>query len=646
LSDKLDGKKISTIQVERNGKFVVAGTSNGSVAVVESGYQAAFDENDVRTIKANPKLLGIWDLEAGLPVSSASYYDAEGRKMIVALHSDNDEQRLIAVILKQKRSLFGGGKIVVDRREDLTQLIDGKIDQVLIGADAEVIIATTSAGDVHYLRVGEEETVTAQQFQPFPNQNIALINFLLADKTLVIGNESGEMVGYTLLTPTADSGLQFVPTKQFGDLPEAPQQLVPSRRNRSFLITTETHVSLCYGTTASTRWKSQLPFSPVAATLSSKSDTILFADDAGGLHFYSLNDKHPEAGWAAFFGKIWYEGAPRPDWIWQSTGGSDSFEPKLSMRPLIFGSIKGTVYAILFALPLALLAAIYCSQFQNYRYKALVKPTMEIMASLPSVVLGFLGALWLAPLLEDQVPAVLSFLLILPALAMGFGYAWTRLPASYRVICKPGREFIFALPIVAASFFLAKYSGPVLESILFTVSGPEGKQVADFRLWWNETTGSNFEQRNALIVGFMMGFAVIPIIFTITEDALSNVPQDLRSASLALGASRWQTAMRVVLPTASPGIFSAVMIGIGRAVGETMIVLMATGNTPIMEWSVFNGMRTLAANIAVELPEAPVGGTLYRSLYMGALILFCMTFVLNTCAELLRRHLRNKYKTV
>ena len=114
-----------------------------------------------------------------------------------------------------------------------------------------------------------------------------------------------------------------------------------------------------------------------------------------------------------------------------------------------------------------------------------------------------------------------------------------------------------------------------------------------------------------------MGFAVIPIIFTIAEDAFSSVPQHLTAASLALGASRWQTATRVVLPTASPGIFSAVMVGFGRAVGETMIVLMATGNTPVMDWSPFNGFRTLSANIAVEIPEAPYGGTLYRMLFLA-----------------------------
>jgi phosphate transport system permease protein len=173
-----------------------------------------------------------------------------------------------------------------------------------------------------------------------------------------------------------------------------------------------------------------------------------------------------------------------------------------------------------------------------------------------------------------------------------------------------------------------------------------GAQIADFRRWWPQVTGASFEQRNALVVGFMMGFAVIPIIFTITEDALSSVPPVLKSGSLALGASRWQTAIRIILPTASAGIFSALMIGLGRAVGETMIVLMATGNTPIMDLNIFSGMRTLSANIAVELPEAPQYGTLYRTLFLGAMVLFVMTFVVNTLAEILRQHLRERYRTV
>ena len=166
----------------------------------------------------------------------------------------------------------------------------------------------------------------------------------------------------------------------------------------------------------------------------------------------------------------------------------------------------------------------------------------------------------------------------------------------------------------------------------------------DYRGWLLSALGLTYDQRNSLVVGVAMGFAVIPIIFTIAEDSLANVPQHLRAGSLALGATRWQTALRIVLPTASPGIFSAIMIGFGRAVGETMIVLMATGNTPVMDWSIFNGFRALSANIAVELPEAPEGGTLFRVLFLAAFLLFCLTFAVNTVAELVRLKLRQKYR--
>ena len=152
-----------------------------------------------------------------------------------------------------------------------------------------------------------------------------------------------------------------------------------------------------------------------------------------------------------------------------------------------------------------------------------------------------------------------------------------------------------------------------------------------------------YDRRNALIIGLAMGFAVIPNIFSIAEDAIYSVPRSLTLGSLALGATPWQTLVRVVLLTASPGIFSALMIGLGRAVGETMIVLMATGNTPIMDANLFEGMRTLAANIAVELPESEVGGTHYRLLFLAALVLLSFTFLMNTLAELIRQRLRKKY---
>ena len=191
------------------------------------------------------------------------------------------------------------------------------------------------------------------------------------------------------------------------------------------------------------------------------------------------------------------------------------------------------------------------------------------------------------------------------------------------------------VPVVVGGAWAALALGGLVERTLLAGS---------YRGWLLATLGLTYDQRNSLVVGIAMGFAVIPIIFTLAEDSLSNVPAHLRAGSLALGATRWQTAVRVVLPTASPGIFSAIMIGFGRAVGETMIVLMATGNTPLMEWSVFNGFRALSANIAVELPEAPQGGTLFRVLFLAALLLFCLTFMVNTVAEMVRLKLRQRYR--
>jgi phosphate transport system permease protein len=151
-----------------------------------------------------------------------------------------------------------------------------------------------------------------------------------------------------------------------------------------------------------------------------------------------------------------------------------------------------------------------------------------------------------------------------------------------------------------------------------------------------------YEQLNALVVGCVMGFAIIPIIYTLAEDALSTVPQHLRSASLGAGATLWQTATRIVIPTAMSGLFSAVMVGVGRAVGETMIVLMAAGNTPVLDWNIFNGFRTLSGNIAEELPEAVKDSTHYRTLFLAALVLFALTFILNTVAEQVRQRFRKR----
>ncbi|MFG1488840.1 ABC transporter permease subunit, partial [Oceanospirillum sp. HFRX-1_2] len=214
------------------------------------------------------------------------------------------------------------------------------------------------------------------------------------------------------------------------------------------------------------------------------------------------------------------------------------------------------------------------------------------------------------------------------------GFAWAQMPDKVRHAIPDGWQAALLIPVVLLVSWFALGMSSHLEIVLFG---------GDMRTWLSNDLGIPFDQRNALVVGLAMGFAVIPTIFSITEDAIFAVPKHLSYGSLALGATPWQTLTRVVLPTASPGIFSAVMIGMGRAVGETMIVLMATGNTPIMDANIFEGMRTLAANIAVEVPESEVGSSHYRILFLAAFVLFMFTFVVNTVAEMVRQRLRRKY---
>jgi phosphate transport system permease protein len=643
-------KQLTSFRYDPLGQEIVFGTSDGNFSVVQINYSTSFDQGK-RSVTQDAKASQFQPIGTpGFPIVQISYGDSGTDKLVAAVQYVNGKSEVHAVTLTQQRTLMGAGEISVGQSFNLTANYISAPDQVAVNQQASDIVVSTKSGTVYYFHRSEDQIENRQTFQPFgdlKDKTIASMNFLFGGSSLVLTNASGVNRVFSLFQKKGEDNRLFHQTKQFEKLPAGANFYAMSVRNKAFLIGSGSEASLRYGTTEDIRWQEKLPFEVISAVVGGKYSSLYFLDKRNKLHIYSLEDRHPESSFKALFGKVWYEGAPQPSYEWQSTGSTDDFEQKLSMVPLIIGTLKGTFYAMLFATPIALLAAIYTSQFLHPRFRIVVKPTMEIMASLPSVVLGFLAALWLAPLLETKVPSILLILITVPMVSLLIGWLWGFLPIEVRVKIKPGYEWMAFIPILLIVAWIAWYLGPTFEKLVFSSKDPStGASIADFRLWWRQTTGLSFEQRNSLVVGFMMGFAVIPIIFTIAEDAMSNVPGALRSGSLALGASRWQTALRIVLPTASAGIFSALMIGLGRAVGETMIVVMATGNTPIMDLNIFSGMRTLSANIAVELPEAPVHGTLYRTLFLGALALFILTFVVNTLAELLRQHLREKYKTV
>ena len=432
----------------------------------------------------------------------------------------------------------------------------------------------------------------------------------------------------------------------------------------------------------------------------------------GLVRTWSFDPGHADVSPRTLLSAVWYESYPRPVHAWETTG-HEAFESKYGLVPLIFGTLKATLYSMLFATPIALLAAVYASQFMHPRWKARIKPTIEMMASLPSVVLGFVAGIVFAPALERGLMPVIAGLFVVPLTLLAAAHLWQLLPAGSRSRLAAWRFPLVALGALPAGLLAARAAAPVLERWLFDGdvqawldgrggSGFGGWMIAGLPLaavaavWlvgrfvdpplrrlargWSQPQAAlaalgvfaaglalsvalaaaaavlldalrfdargglfgTYVQRNAVVVAIGMSFAIIPLIFTIADDALSSVPEHLRSASLGAGATPWQTAVRVIVPAAASGLFSAVMIGLGRAVGETMIVLMAAGNTPLIGWNLFNGFQTLSAAIATELPEAARGSTHYRVLFLAALVLFGMTFIVNTAAEVVRQRFRRR----
>ncbi len=373
---------------------------------------------------------------------------------------------------------------------------------------------------------------------------------------------------------------------------------------------------------------------PLLAATSSN-EKVLIAAYPKQWNVYHVDMAHPDISVKALWKKVWYEGYPEPEFIWQSTSASNDFEAKFSLVPIAFGTLKSALFAMLFAVPIAICGAIYTAYFMTPSMRRYVKPTVELMEALPTVIIGFLAGLWLAPIVELNLLNTILFLLLLPVVILLAAFMWhltrRQFGAQYQ-----GWVALFLIPVVVLFGWLISLYGHQFESWVF------GGDVRFFLAQW----GVDFDQRNALIVGFAMGFAVIPTIFTIAEDAIFSVPKHLSDGASALGATPWQCLTTVVLVTASPGIFSAVMMGLGRAVGETMIVLMATGNTPVMDWNIFEGMRTLSANIAIEMPESEVGSSHFRLLFLSAFLLFAFTFVVNSLAEFIRQRLRGKYSAL
>jgi len=612
------------------GRSLAAALADGRIAIVPVGADVTFEGDRRVTVPrlGEPVLLPMDP--GGRPLRAfAAQLGEDGSSIAAAQRADGTLSIVRRVVETNAMTGEATGSLLSAEAK-----LDRPLATMVFDEEQKNLWAGTSDGGLLWWRLdgatpGEPDLASAGRFP------VTALAPLIGGRSLVVGQADGSLSVWFPVEQRR-GGPRLTRIHDFPPLPGAVVRIAPSARGKSFLAAdARGGLGLYASTSERTLWRGASEVSGTVAglTFSPKSDGAVLAAGSALVEI-GIDDPHPELSWRALFGKVWYEGYPEPAYVWQSSSATDDFEPKLSLVPLLVGTLKGTFYSLLLAIPLGVFGAMFLSQFMHPNFKRFLKPMIEIMAALPSVVLGFLAGLWLAPRVEKAVTAIFLMIAILPLAVLLAGWLWQALPRTVRNRFRSGSETALYALALAAGFALCFALAKPFEQLAFGGS---------FQSWIHAAFGWTYDQRNAVIVGLAMGFAVIPIIFAIAEDAFSNVPRNLVAGSLALGANRWQTVTRVVLPSASPGIFSAIMIGFGRAVGETMIVLMATGNTPILDWNPFNGFRTLSANIAVEIPEAPQGSTLYRTLFLAALLLFLMTFAVNTIAEVVRQRLRARY---
>lgn len=651
-----DGKPLSVEEINTDGanitafghgeprtEMAVVGLSDGRMLMVKHHYEITYPE-DVR--KVTPSLqypMGampqVMDPE-GQPLAQIAIQEGERGMTIVAVTADD---RMLLKRYSARRSFLTGQTEYTASETELPPP-PATVRALLLDITQENLLVVDETNGMHYYNISNPSQSTLldsasllSATQKSADVAVSAVSYLLGTVSVIVGRTDGTLSQYMLVRDANNIGrIEYV--RSFDSHPAAITTIFPEFSRKGFVVGDASgHLGVHFGTSTNTLLIEPVLDGPIEkVAVAPRNDGVLYTDTDGVIHYRTLQNDHPESSIRSLWRKVWYEGRSGPDYVWQSSSATDEFEPKFSLMPLTLGTLKAAFYAMLFAMPLAIFGAVYTAYFMHPTIRGWVKPVIEVMEALPTVILGFLAGLWFAPFVESHLPAVFSIAVLLPLVMLLTGFGWKLLPGGLRHRVPPGWEAVILVPVIIAAVWTCVALSPSVEVAFFNGS---------MRQWFTDV-GITYDQRNAMVVGVAMGFAVIPTIFSIAEDAVFNVPKHLTQGSLALGATPWQTMLGVVLLTASPGIFSAVMIGFGRAVGETMIVLMATGNSPVMNFNIFEGMRTLSANIAVEMPEAAVGGTHYRILFLAALVLFGFTFVLNTIAEVVRQRLRTRYSSL
>ncbi|NWD51208.1 ABC transporter permease subunit [Pseudomonas gingeri] len=627
--------KVTSISKDQPGiPLVIVGLSNGQALVFRHTYKVTYPDGKKTISPAVEYPYGETPITLDGQGHALEHVNLNATDTTLIVVGSSGAQLHVQALTKEENMMTG--EVTSEQKSiDLPQMTE-PVKAIYIDPRQQWLYVINGRAQADVFSLRDKSLNGRYKLLDDANTEVTASTQLVGGISLIIGDSRGGL-GQWFMARDPDGELRLKPIRSFQMGTTPIVEITAEERRKGFVaLDASGKLGVFHSTAHRTLLVDQVVDGPGVLGLSPRANRVI-VEQGGKIQPLALDNPHPEVSWSALWSKVWYENYDAPKYVWQSTAANTDFEPKLSLSPLTFGTLKAAFYAMLLAAPLAVAAAIYTAYFMAPGMRRKVKPVIELMEAMPTVILGFFAGLFLAPYVEGHLPGIFSLLMLLPIGILVAGFAWSRLPESLRLRVPDGWESAILIPVILFVGWFSLFMSPHLENWFFG---------GDMRMWISHDLGITYDQRNALVVGLAMGFAVIPNIYSIAEDAVFSVPRGLTLGSLALGATPWQTMTRVVILTASPGIFSALMIGMGRAVGETMIVLMATGNTPVMEMNLFEGLRTLAANVAVEMPESEVGGSHYRVLFLSALVLLLFTFIMNTLAELIRQRLRKKYSSL
>ncbi|NLW03733.1 MAG: phosphate ABC transporter permease, partial [Pseudomonadaceae bacterium] len=475
---------------------LMMGLSNGEVLAVTTRFQVQYNQQGERggikptvTPLFNTRPLQLDPLQRA--IQQVTYQKLHDGFLVAGLVKQGE---VLLTKVEQRTNFITGASVETIKQLHFPSQISYK--RLLIAPEARYIFALTASGQLDVYNTQNLNSIALDHSVQLAtaNQQVTQLIFQLGQQSLLVGNNQGQ-ISQWFMVRNADNAqrLTHIRTLKLGDAPIA--FLEAEQRRKGFVAIDTTGRAGVFNTTAEKKaldLQLLTDSKPALISLAPRASMLLVQDNQGVVHNFAIDNQHPETSLKSLWGKVWYEGYEEPEYTWQSSSASTEFEPKFSLTPLAFGTLKAAFYAMLLSVPLAVCGAMYTAYFMAPAVRNKVKPVIELMEALPTVILGFFAGLFLAPFMESHLTGVFALLVIMPLGILTFAFAWAQLPAKIRHLVPENWHLVLVIPLVVfLSWFSFVMSQP-LEIWFF---------AGDMRNWLTNDLGIPFDQRNAMVVG-------------------------------------------------------------------------------------------------------------------------------------------------